>query len=470
MSAHIRAWKLLVPASLLATVVAPSVGLTAVVTCSAPNASIQKKIPAGTKPVEIVIRGVCNGHVTITRDDVTLKADPLTGGAINGTDSTRHTVVVDGGRNVVIDGLSIGGGRHGVVAVRGGSVTVQNAALLNNAGTGAVASSGASVTVVDTEIAMNGSNGVVVTDTSRGVVIGSRIHHNAGTGIAIQASSSARIGVDLGGVPSPNVIENNGGHGVSVFQASQAVVRGNEIAGNAWTGVGVVGSAATVVGNAIRNSGQHGVAVGESGTARIGLEDPGNGVTGNTIEGSGLDGVQAGNGASALLAGNTIRTSGRFGVQISRSAGRLLGGNTIETSAEHGVVVSQGSLLQGQGDFAVPVAVDTIQDNGRSGLLVFNGASAELWNAVITGNNTTSGPTDAGILLTTHASLQMLGSSVTGNSGDAIRLSSDSGARFQAPPSTVTATGNAINCLDAESSVSGTGNLVVTGAVICTGF
>lgn len=345
------------------------------------------------KPLVIVVKGTCAENVTIERDDVALQGE--SGAAIVAADAARSTIVVDGARRVLIEGLTVSGGRHGISAFRnatvdlsacrleynaqfgvaasfGSTVIADDCLIQRNSNGGAVASNGGQLVLTGSTVQKNGGNGVmatrtgsirlgqdflggpiapasavtvrlnsgsgvVSTDTSTAIVVGGFIANNDVHGVVVSNGSSAQIGAGLNGVTAGVTIQKNsqgGGvtHGVTVYQGSRALIQGATIDDHNGNGVRIEGAAATVVGSTITNSRRYGVEVSNSGSVRLGLTD-GSGTNGNTIDGSTLDGVHIVSASSAWMFGNTIQNNKRWGVlAVEQSVARFVGLNKVTTN------------------------------------------------------------------------------------------------------------------------------------------
>ncbi len=389
------------------------------------------------------ITGTCNEHVVVTADDTTLRG---TGTAsVNGSDPSQNTILVNGAARCSIETLTVTGARNGIVAANSASLTVANVQAQSNAQSGIGSFAGSRVNVDGSVARNNGLSGIFVSDNAAGFVTNSTIQNNGSSGVTVQRAGSARIGQDGSGVNGPNTINNNGGNGVFVYESAQALVHGNAINNNGGAGVFVEAASATVTGNTIQSNGTYGVIATNNAGARIGISDQTT-AAGNTIQGNTLDGVGIFNGSNANLFGNTIQSSGRDGVSVGRASGRLVGSNLISQSSGRGVTVSGGSLFQGRGDFNLTPTLDTITANASDGVGVFQGGSAEIQEAAITGNA-------RGINLSNSASLRILNSQISGNAGDGIGVFNGSSALLQTPTVTVSGNlGNGVNLFDGASA------------------
>lgn len=391
------------------------------------------KLPS-IHPLVVKIRGTCNEAVTIGRDAVTLIADSA-GAGITQADPNQNTIVIDGAKNVKIDGLIVSGARSGIVGRNGAVFIVQNATVQNNAQNGIVAIFNSTVTVQNTVVTNNGKtgdkelglSGIAITDSSAGTMIGSTITNNGhnetipgledirqpgrfGTGVTISRGSTGRIGRTSSGFVSANTITGNASSGISVYQTSHGQIWGNAITGNGSQGVYVEGGSATIVLNDISSNGGAGISVTNDGGARIGYDDSSiamfrldcsctNKIVGNGQNGASDlrklgAGIDISSGANATFHGNLIDSNTGNGVVINHATGRAAGGNIIRNSGDSGILVSAGHLFQGK--FSIlAVGRDQILNNGTNrraepgndfGVTVAFGASAVMTDFLISGN------------------------------------------------------------------------------------
>lgn len=192
------------------------------------------------------------------------------------------------------------------------------------------------------------------------------------------------------------------------------------------------------------------------GSARIDGPDPlratisirGNGitVTGFTITG-GEDGIHVGRGGTATLVENVIGNVGRHGIGLSQGGNARITNNIVANNPSDGIHVGFGSSAR-VGFFGfddgVPVNLgpNTIQSNGRHGVLVRGHATAQIIQ------NTISGNTQDGVHVdrVSHALISsnaidgngQHGINVRENSG--IDLGADSGTELDDLPNTTTPT------------------------------
>lgn len=282
------------------------------------------------RALTVNIKGTCTENVVVTADDTTLKGAPTA--TVTSTDPAQNTILINGASRCTIENLTVSGSRNGIAAINAGSLTVQNVEAKDNAQSGVVSFAGSRVNVNASSLHDNGVTGFVVTDNGAGFLTNSTVGNNGASGVTVQRASSARTGQDSSGANGPNTIQNNASNGVFVYMSAQSTAAGN------------------------------------------------------TISGNGLDGIGIFNASNAYVFSNTITGNTRDGIKVGRSAARLLGRNTISGNGVRSITVSQGQLFQAVGDFNLPVTVDTISGNTGDGVGIFQGGSAEMQRASITGN------------------------------------------------------------------------------------
>ncbi|MBI2217042.1 MAG: right-handed parallel beta-helix repeat-containing protein [Candidatus Rokubacteria bacterium] len=461
---------ILSPALTIAVLPVPAEADTRLVDCSrGRRIATALRVPAG-RSLMIRISGICTENVVIARDDVTLVAG-VAGATINATDPTKNTIQIDGAKGVVIDGLHVTGARNGIVGQSGASFVVQNAFVHNNAQSGIVALGGSTVTVTNTEMTANGAtgdvsigtNGITVVDNSTAYITGGSVSGNSGSGIVVTRSSAARVGRTVRFVPGPVTISGNGargGSGVSVTRNSYALVDGNTITTNTGSGISLDQAAsATITTNRIEGNTSTGISVTNTSAARIGLDERNtaprreDGFT-NVIRDNDGDGISVSYGANANFYGNLIELNGGRGVSVARASAGSFGDNRIRDNVRDGVGVfgSKYSLLAG---FGLAPNPDFITNNGTGhdpsqawGVIVFDGGSARMDNAEITGNfldgimvgdasmldirnSTVSSNTRNGISAMRGASVDLRSSTVSSNGASGVILSTGTAANVQ---------------------------------------
>ena len=306
-------------------------------------------------PITIQVKGTCSENVTIDRDDVTLKADPL-GGTVIGFNPNEPTISVRAFRTV-IDGLTISGGRVGI-AVRGGA-TIRDCTVQNTGVVGISFFHGGNGTVDNCTVQSSGGHGVSIEGGSA-TVINSDISSNTFAGIVVSVSGSARIGMTDTNLYAGNTISNNQGSGIIISTSGSANIGANTISGNGTNpnslfglfGVLISSASATLVGNnSITGNSGSGVLV-ERSAVRIGNPSFGLSIT-NVITGNGTTlvlnaatgGVFGTQGSSLQIQGATINGNTGNGVFLLFQSNARIYDSTVANNSGNGIFLVQGAAL-----------------------------------------------------------------------------------------------------------------------------
>ena len=283
------------------------------------------------KPLVITVSGTCNEFVVISRDDVTLEGDSISGGTVNAPNATGFAVTVEANR-VTIDRLTVTGGldgilvRHAAMAIVSNS-TIQNtnryginiidshARILNctvqKAGSHGVSLQNSGVQVNNSQIFDNGASGIYSRMNSGLNANGNNIHSNGGTGVYLYMDSS--------GFFTGNTISNNGTDSTSNFERN---------------GILVSFSNANLTGNTIENNSGNGV---KGVAARVDMFS-------NTVRDNGGGGVWA-FGTFLGMSGDTVKTNQGYGVLFNVHSTGSIFGAFIENNFGNGISLAQGSKL-----------------------------------------------------------------------------------------------------------------------------
>jgi parallel beta-helix repeat protein len=308
--------------------------------------------------VTIKIVGICDEHVTVNRDDVSLVAGGP-GAGIHGPDVNTDTVLVTGDR-FLLDGLTVTGGRNAIVVSSGGRAMIRNCTA-RATGRGAVGgigiffTQGANGTVDNCESAGNPNDGLAL-DAATATITNSRFRSNGRTGILVFHGSTARIGMTNLLTVAPNVISDNASNGIHVTVASQALIAGNTISGNGVSPTGAFGRFGVVAfhsrinlpaGNVITGNFGAGVALNAS-TGVIG--DPGFGLPPtNVIRGNSTaapsQGINVLLNSTLALRNATVDANNGTGVAVSGRSVMTMVNGAITGHTNNGIQVSQGGAV-----------------------------------------------------------------------------------------------------------------------------
>lgn len=322
-------------------------------------------------PLTLVINGICNENISIARDDVTLVAGPGSA-TINGPDPTVATIDIAGNR-VLIDGLTVQGGRNGIVAVAG-KTTIQNCTVQNAVYTGIFFRQ--AFGLVDNCVVQNNSLTGITVEAGSATIVNSTISANGQDGILVMRAGAARIGITGRSTYAGNIISSNGTNGIQVASNSAAAIGANTISGNGF-GTG-------------RLAGQNGI----NGASGAYLDIVGaNTITGNAgagVAGGGGSHVTIGDTTWGLSITNIITSNGGGGVNVGFSSRLGIRAATISKNSGDGVVIwfrSVGVLTSTTTDTV------TVSDNTGHGITLNLGGSLALNQPAggpfvsVTGNN-----------------------------------------------------------------------------------
>ncbi len=256
-----------------------------------PPGALQHAIDAASPGDTILVSGTCNENVTIPEGKDRITLDGGGQATIRGPDATGNTIRVRG-RGITITAFTITGGRTGIDVLRGGTAVIDG-----------------------NTIEGTGQNGINVGSWGAADIVNNTIHNNPGHGIFLPGNSFAFIGfrTAIDTVASPNIIRNNGIHGISVTFSSSARIVGNTISDNTRNGVNVDrASQANISDNTIDGNGQNGIFVTENSGVNLG-SDTGDGIfdaPNRTKVNNGLHGIRCrvggyGNGRIGTLNGNS---------------------------------------------------------------------------------------------------------------------------------------------------------------------
>jgi len=223
------------------------------------------------------------------------------------------------------------------------------------------------------------------------------------------------------------------------------------------------------------SNGRAGILVFQGSTARIGMTSSFT-VAPNLIRSNGSAGIHVTLNSLGLIAGNEISGNGtnpagpfgRTGVTVFSLSRRPAGGNLITGNFGQGVLVAAGSSAA-IGDPASRCRPRTSFGATRRGPIAGHQRDAE-FDARPEGRDG-RGNNGAGVALAARSTMNVVSSTITGNTVNGVQLSQGSAAIFQPIPPVSSLSGNTgidLKCLDAESSY--TGPLAPGATIDCTGF
>ena len=279
------------------------------------------------KPLVVVVRGTCNEHVSINRDDVTLRGQPGTGATVNGPNATTDTIVILKDA-VNIEDLTVTGGYNGIRLQGPSYAGVKNVFVRNTAFNGIIVRAG-DIAIESSTVEYAGGSGLVLgRGGSARIFNNSHFRYSHFNGIFAQNNSI--VGMNGG------TVSDNEGHGINVDYGSDGTINNVEIFNNA-TGVLVSTSRATVGGgNNIHHNREHGV-LAQAGAVL--------GVNGTKVQHNGKVGVLGYLGATVVMNRNVITENGESGVFCLNDCTLQVTSDRITGNAHHGIGVQRRSTL-----------------------------------------------------------------------------------------------------------------------------
>jgi hypothetical protein len=176
-----------------------------------------------------------------------------------------------------------------------------------------------------------------------------------------------------------------------------------------------------------------------------------------TISG-GRDAIHVNRGSNAVIQNSTIQSAGRHGVLVDQLSFAVLTGNSIINNVNgSGVVVSENSIARigFNSDSDVAASPNTIQGNGKGGVVVSRTSSARIvGNSIL--SNTGGIDVGHGVQVIRLSQADIASNTINSNAGSAVytaqnggvNLGEDSPSSFFDQPNTTTSnnTGNGVRC------------------------
>ena len=173
------------------------------------------------------------------------------------------------------------------------------------------------VTLHDSEVCLEEPSVGMLFHNTKGVVVANNIiHKNQHGGIVFEGTST-------GTIHNNRIFENTDseltdGHGILLYDTSEATITNNTIYGHGQKGVVAGGSRATIRDNEIDDNGHFGIIVGSNCQAII--ED-------NSIDNSGIHGIELEANSTAEIRRNTIENSLYYGLIVQPGSFALIDDN-----------------------------------------------------------------------------------------------------------------------------------------------
>jgi hypothetical protein len=278
------------------------------------------------KPLVVLVRGTCNEHVSINRDDVTLRGQPGTAPTVNGPDPATDTIVILKD-TVNIEDLTVTGGFNGIRLQGPFAAGVRKVLVQNTASNGILVRAG-DLSVDSSTVEHAGGSGLVLGRAASVRIVNSHFRYSHFAGIFAQNNSTFTV--------NGGTVSDNEGHGITVDYGSDATINNVEVFNNV-TGILVSTSHATVGGgNYIHHNREHGV-LAQAGAVL--------GVNGTKVQHNAQIGVFGYLGATVVMGGNEITDNGESGVFCLNDCTLQIGGARITGNARHGIGVQRRSTL-----------------------------------------------------------------------------------------------------------------------------
>ncbi len=226
---------------------------------------------------------------------------------------------------VTIEGLSITGGEYGILVTRSQDVTIRDNIVSDSRLVGIKVRLGAADILDNTVFHAQPpyGMGIHVTNTTQwptSRVIGNLVFGHTRSGIYTNMTGMIEV-ID-------NVVTDNGQHGIAITEMSHADVFGNVVVDNTLTGIQLLDmSIAHICDNIVSDT---------RGSSEAPQIRQGNGII--------IDYH-----SEATLSGNTIQGSAQHGVSILFGSTALLHENSIEDSEAQSVYVDESEALEGSG-------------------------------------------------------------------------------------------------------------------------
>jgi Right handed beta helix region len=252
------------------------------------------------KPLVINVLGTCNEHVTISRDDVTLRGQPGGEATVTGPDSSLDTILILKD-TVNIEDLTVTGGFNGIRLQGPSYAGVTNVLVRNTANHGIIVRAG-DIAIMNSTVEYAGGSGVMLARGASARIVNSNFRDCHITGITADGSST--VGVSGG------TVSNNEGTGVTLSSGSQGGVNNAQVLGNAAHGVlAQAGAVLNVYNSKVRDNGEAGVFGYLGATVVMG---------GNEITDNGGTGVLCMNDCTLQISGDRITRNGQSGISVLR--------------------------------------------------------------------------------------------------------------------------------------------------------
>jgi parallel beta-helix repeat protein len=303
---------------------ATSVALVVVIKVPGDYATIAEALAAAPDHAVIEIAAGTYPETLIVKRPVSLRPAGK-GEVLLSAAADEPVIAITDTQAVTIEGLTIVGGEHGIFVTHSKDVTIRDNIISDSRLVGIKVRLGAADILDNTVFHAQPpyGMGIHVTNTTQwptSRVIGNLVFGHTRSGIYTNMTGMIEV--------FDNVVTDNGQHGIAITEMSHADVFGNIVVDNAEAGIQLLDmSMAHICDNIVSDTG--------------GLSD--------------APKIRQGNGiiidyhSEATLAGNTIQGSAQHGISILFGSMVFLGENTIEGSAEQSVFVDDSETQASRG-------------------------------------------------------------------------------------------------------------------------
>ncbi len=186
------------------------------------NDTITAALSQAAPGTTILVSGLCNESLTITKDEIIIDGQNQT--TIDGQGASASVILIDGARRVTIRNLTVQNGVDGLRAQSGASVTLENVIATNNSDDGIQIVGNSTGQLSDCVAQNNGSTGILVVRNANVSFFGTiRSQGNNEDGLLVSLSSSVFT------ANSMLSITENGRIGLFVANSSSMQINGGVV-------------------------------------------------------------------------------------------------------------------------------------------------------------------------------------------------------------------------------------------------
>lgn len=224
---------------------------------------------------------------------------------------------IDNSANVIVSSSDFSQNQGNGISVNGEASLAVTGSLFTHDFIAIYTHTSGSVSLKDSEVCLEeASIGVIFNNTQDVLVENNIIHKNQHGGIVFEGTST-------GTIHNNRIFENTDseltdGHGILLYDTSEATITNNTIYGHGQKGIVAGGSRATIRDNEIDDNGHFGIIVGSNCQAII--ED-------NSIDNSGIHGIELEANSTAEIRRNTIENSLYYGLIVQPGSFALIDDN-----------------------------------------------------------------------------------------------------------------------------------------------